>query len=158
MPVHTSKKAIKKNDANPLAVNIIKLQRYNFKFFSLEEVVMFEYLIVKARAFKFKEFYHSSATIEKETGIKKSKLNSILHRFKRIKILNITVKGRPQVKYFKVDFKKIYSLLNKIYGNEKEKPFAEIRKLLTDFYKPLAENSLEKNNKRIHSKRIEESF
>src|SRR5688572_6276471 len=110
-----------RQDTVPLAINIIKFQRYNFKFFSSEEVIIFEYFTVKAISFKLKEFYHSSATIEKETGIKRSKLETILHRFVDLKILSITVKGMPKVKWFKVHFKEIYNLLPKIYMSEKGK-------------------------------------
>ena len=61
----------------PFAVYIKKLSQYNFNFLSTEEVVFFEYLVVKGKSFKFKQFYHSDATVEKETGIRRYKLNAI---------------------------------------------------------------------------------
>lgn len=34
-------------DKHPLSINILKLQRYNFNFLKCEEVVFFEFLVVK---------------------------------------------------------------------------------------------------------------
>ena len=48
---------------NPFAVNILRLQRYNYKLFTLEEIVFFEYMIIKAKAFKYKPFYSSHRSI-----------------------------------------------------------------------------------------------
>jgi hypothetical protein len=43
-------KPYKKNDTHPLAINVLKLNRYNYDFFNCEEVVFFEYIIVKGMA------------------------------------------------------------------------------------------------------------
>ncbi|HAT65208.1 MAG TPA: hypothetical protein DCS66_11495, partial [Flavobacteriaceae bacterium] len=40
-------KKFKKEDTHPLAINIQKLQRYNYDYFNCEEVVFFEYIVVK---------------------------------------------------------------------------------------------------------------
>lgn len=137
----------KKLDKNPTCVNILKLQRYNFKFFTLEEVVFFEYLIVKAKAFGFSQFYHSTETISGETGIKRTKLDSIIAKFSNLEILQVEVKGYPKVKHFNVNFKKIYELLSQIYqSGENGKLSADMLKLLSDFYNPLVESDLKKNN------------
>ena len=134
-------------DKNPTCVNILKLQRYNFKFFSLEEVVFFEYLIVKAKAFGFGQFYHSTETISGETGIKRTKLNTIISKFIELEILQVEIKGFPKVKHFKVDFERIYALLSQIYQSaENGKLSADTLKLLTDFYNPLVESYQKKNN------------
>lgn len=138
-----------KVDTNPTAINILKLQRYNFGFFAIEEVVFYEYLLVKARAFGYKEFYHSTATITKETGIRRSSLDAIIKKFVALGILNLCVKGFPKVKHFTVDFNTIYKLLPKIYQfAENSKLYAENLKLLVDFYKPLAEINQQKNIKK----------
>ena len=71
----------KEKDVHPLAINILKLQRYNSDFFNCEERTFFEYLIIKGMAFKNKEFFHSSETIYIETGIKKHSLKTIIKRF-----------------------------------------------------------------------------
>jgi|GEM_PF-2267356 len=137
----------RKEDKNPTCVNILKLQRYNFKFFSLEEVVFFEYLIVKAKAFGFRPFYHSTETISGETGIKRTKLDTIIGKFSQLGILQVEVKGFPKVKHFKVDFERIHALLAQIYQNaENGKLSADMLKLLTGFYNPLVESYQKKNN------------
>jgi hypothetical protein len=137
-------------DKNPLSVNIQKLQRYNFNFFKLEEVVFFENLVVKSKSFKFKPFFHSSETIFKETGIKRNKLDAILERFIDLEILTIEIKGFPKVKHFVVNFEKVQSYLPKIYQSaENGKLPAHITKLLADFYNPYVVSYQQKNNKSI---------
>lgn len=136
-----------KADKNPTCINILKLQRYNFKFFALEEVVFYEYLIVKAKAFGFGQFYHSTETISGETGIKRTKLDTIIGKFSQLGILQVEVKGFPKVKHFKVDFERIHSLLSQIYQSaENGKLSADMLKLLIDFYNPLVESYQKKNN------------
>ena len=132
-----------------MAVNIRKLQRYNFNFFTLEEVVFFEYLVVKAPLFKFKEFYHSTATIAKEIGIKRSKLDSIIIKFGKMGLLKVEVKGFPKVKHFSINFEKIRLFLPQIYQSaENGKLSADMNKLLADFYNPLVETYQKKNIKK----------
>lgn len=147
-----------KTDKHPLAINIIKFQRYNFDFFSCEEVVLFEYLAVKGMSFKkLNEFYHSTTTITRETGIKKHSLNSILSRFQQLGILDVEVKGFPKVKHFKVNFPRIMDLFSQIYQSaENGKLPSDFRKLLYDFFQPLADNYLQKNtikNNKIETKK-----
>ena len=139
-----------------MAVNIRKLQRYNFSFFTLEEVVFFEYLVVKAPLFKFREFYHSTATIAKEIGIKRSKLESIITKFGKMGLLQVEVKGFPKVKHFSVNFEKISFFLPKIYQSaENGKLSADMSKLLVDFYNPLVETYQKKN---INKETIKETL
>ena len=145
-----------KADKNPLAVNIRKLQRYNFNFFTLEEVVFFEYLVVKAPLFKFKEFYHSTYTIDKEIGIKRNKLESIINKFGKMGLLKVEVKGFPKVKHFTVNFEKIRFFLPKIYqSDENGKLSADMNKLLVDYYNPLVETYQKKN---INKETIKETL
>jgi hypothetical protein len=101
-------------DKNPTCLNILKLQRYNFKFFSLEEVVFFEYLIVKAKAFGFGQFYHSTETISSETGIKRTKLDTIIGKFNKLGILQVEIKGFPKVKHFMVNFEHICFIVSNL--------------------------------------------
>lgn len=137
-----------RKDKNPMAVNIQKLQRYNFSFFSLEEVILFEYLVIKGKAFQFKPFYHSSATIAAETGIKRNKLDSIIKKFQGLHLIKVELKGYPKVKHFLVNYSVIPSLFDKIYQfAENGKLSVENRKLLDDFYKPFVETYQKKYNK-----------
>jgi hypothetical protein len=146
-------------DKNPLSINIQKLQRYNFNFFKLEEVVFFEYLVVKSKSFKFKPFFHSSETIFKETGIKRNKLDAILKRFIELEILSIEIKGFPKVKHFVVNFEKVQYYLPKIYQSaENGRLHPYITKLLDDFYNPYVISYKQKNNKSILKENLKEKI
>lgn len=143
-----------KEDKHPLAINVMKLQRYNFNFFSTEEVVFFEYLMVKGSSFKAgKQFYHSTETIFRETGIKKNSLNSIIKRFTELGIIKIEVKGFPKVKHFLVVFPRVMELFSQIYqSSENGKLPSALSKLLFDFFQPLAVSYLQKNtNKNLET-------
>lgn len=139
-------KKIKKKDKHPLAINILKLQRYNSDFFNCEERTFFEYIIIKGMAFKNKEFFHSSETIYIETGIKKHSLKTIIKRFENLDIISVVIKGMPRVKNFTVNYSTIIRLTPQIHQ------LAENGKLLADYCKLLAENSQEKNNNKNNKK------
>ncbi|WP_339660033.1 hypothetical protein [Croceibacter atlanticus] len=145
---------LKKKDTHPLAINIQKLQRYNYDYFNCEEVVLFEYLVIKGMAFKSRvDFYHSSETIRKETGIKKHSLRSIISRFESLGIISTEIKGMPRVKHFQVHFPKIVELFPKIYhSSENGQLSAEFSKHLFDFFHPLVENYQKKNNIKNNNK------
>lgn len=135
-----------KNDKHPLALNIMKFQRYNFNHFNCEEVILFEYLVVKGNAFKQNPFYHSSETIFKETGIKKHSLNSIIKRFTALKYISIEVKGMPKVKHFTIHYPNIYADRELIYLlTENGRPLYDFRQLLAEFFLPLIETYQQKN-------------
>lgn len=137
-------------DKHPLSINILKLQRYNFNFLKCEEVVFFEFLVVKGASFKYKPFYQSSETIFRETGIRKHSLQTIISRFESLGYISIEIKGMPKVKHFSVHYPIIHNDLERIYLlTENGKPLYDFRKLLADFYQPLTENYLKKNNKSI---------
>ena len=139
---------LKKKDKHPLAINILKLNRYNYDFFNCEEVVFFEYMVVKGMAFKKqKEFYHSSETIRQETGIKKHSLKSIIRRFTDLGIISTEIKGMPRVKFFTVHYPKIVDLIPKIYQlSNNGQLSSDFSKHLSDFFIPLVDNYLQKNN------------
>lgn len=94
-------------------------------YFSCQERVFFEALLVKAKYFKDK-FYWSIPKIREELGIKRTAAESIISRFEQEKILKKRVekrfnkeKNRPeQIAYFEVDFEVIYGLIEKIYTTD----------------------------------------
>ncbi|MFY7742322.1 MAG: hypothetical protein ACOVQR_06730 [Flavobacterium sp.] len=143
-------------DKIPLALNVLKLQRYNFNYFSCEEVVFFEYILVKSIAFKQKSFYHSSETIFKETGIKKHALSSIIKRFVELGYLTVEVKGMPKVKHFLANHVRIYEDVALIYLLEENgKPLYDFRKLLSDYFQPLVKTYQEKYINKHNKKEVE---
>jgi hypothetical protein len=140
-------KKFKKEDTHPLAINVLKLNRYNYDFFNCEEVVFFEYMVVKGMAFKNKEFFHSSETIRNETGIKKHSLKSIISKFESLGIISIDIKGMPRIKYFTVHYPIIVNLIPEIYQLSKNgKLSSDFSKHLSDFFIPLVDDYLKKNN------------
>lgn len=149
-------KQFKKEDIHPLAINIQKLQRYNYDFFNCEEVVFFEYMVVKGMAFKKrKEFFHSSETIKQETGIKKHSLKSIISRFESLGIISTEIKGMPRVKYFTVHYPVIVELIPKIYQlSNNGKLHSDFSKHLSDFFIPLVDNYQQKNNIKYNKEEI----
>ena len=133
-----------KLDKHPLAVNVLKFQYYNFDFFSCQEIVLFETLVVVGGiSFKKKdEFFHSTQTLSDKTGIKKHSINKIIKRFDELNIINIKVKGMPRVKFFILNWDQIIELLPQIYQfDEVEEYFGGSTQPFIDYYKQLAENN-----------------
>ena len=141
-----------KNDKHPLAVNIIKYQRYNFAFLNCQEIVLFETLLVLGGiSFKNKEFFHSTQTLSDKTGIKKHSINKILSRFKGLGFIEYQIKGMPKVKHITVLWENIFEQLPDFYQpNENDKQYDDIIKLFIEYFQPLTDTNKEKNiNKNI---------
>ncbi|RNI29777.1 hypothetical protein EFA69_09570 [Rufibacter immobilis] len=118
--------APKDKEFNPLAINILRLQNYT-DFFDLSEVVLFEWLMVKASSFKnLVEFYYSIRRIAEETKIRKAQLSTIIKKFEMLGIIKVERKGMPKCSYFCVNKESVLALIPQIYQ------FAENGKLLTD--------------------------
>jgi len=135
--------------ANPFSVNFRQLQRYNFSFFSLEEIVLFEYLMVLAQGFDYKQFYHSTTRITKETGIKRSRMEATFLKFAVIGLLGIEVKGFPLVKHFTIQTDFILQEFDHIFQfGDNHQLHDETYKLFADIHQLCVENSAqEKLNK-----------
>ena len=143
-----------KIDNHPLAVNCLKFQYYNFDFFSCQEIVLFETLIVLGGiSFRKKEeFFHSTKTLTDKTGIKKHTVDKSIERFETLGIVDVEVKGMPRVKFYKMNWDNIIELLPEIYQfDDFRKLFNESIEPLYDFFHLCAGNDQEKNNnKNIH--------
>ena len=138
-----------KIDNHPLAVNCLKFQYYNFNFFSCQEVVLFETLIVLGGiSFKKKdEFFHSTKTLTDKTGVKKHTVKKSIERFETLGIIDVEVKGMPRVKFYKMNWDNIIELLPEIYQfDDFRKQFNESIEPLYEFYKLCSENDQEKNS------------
>jgi hypothetical protein len=135
----------KPKEFNPLSFNILRLQTYT-SFFDLPEIVMFEWLMVKASSFKkLDEFYYSLRRIAEETKIGKAQLATIIQRFEELGIINVERKGMPKCSYFSVNKEKVIALIPQIYQfTENGKLLPENGKLLAYFSKLLPENSKHK--------------
>lgn len=89
----------------PLCTNILRLQSY---LLSPDEVVLFDWFIVKQISFRYKDFHYSQSRIEEETRIKRSRQDAIMKQFCSLGFLKPEVRvnkvTRGKVKYFNVDF------------------------------------------------------
>ncbi|MEE1897973.1 hypothetical protein V1389_06485 [Flavobacterium rakeshii] len=101
-------------------IRLLTFQRYS-SFFTCDERILFEALIIKFRAFNFIPFYYSYNTIFKELGIKKDRTVTIIKKFIKIGILESEVKtsiinNRPsQITYYNIVADQIIKLLPEIY-------------------------------------------
>jgi hypothetical protein len=102
-------------------LRLLVFQKYNSEYFSCDERVFFETLLIKFHGFRFKPFYISYSTIFNELGIKKDRVMTISRKFHKLGFLRTEVKttsieGRPlQVTYYNLDTDKIIELLPVIY-------------------------------------------
>ncbi len=89
----------------PLCVNILRLQHY---LLQPDEVVFFDWLVVKTIAFGYKEFHYSQMRIEAETRIRRTRQDKIIAGFVEYGFLTAEVKehamARGRVKHFHVNF------------------------------------------------------
>lgn len=73
---------IGREDIHPLAVNFKKLRKYNFQRAGIDEILFFEWLIVKQKSFGDQnEFFYQTNRVIKEIGIKRSRLETIKSKF-----------------------------------------------------------------------------
>jgi hypothetical protein len=66
---------------HPLAINILKIQEYDFSKTKLDEVVFFEWLVIKRISFGTDTFYYQQRRITEEIGIKRTRLETIRTTF-----------------------------------------------------------------------------
>lgn len=123
-------------------LRLLSFQKYNSDFFSCDERVFFETLIIKFHRFGFKPFFLSYNVIFKELGIKKDRMISISKKFQNLaflktEIITKLIEGRPsQVTYYTLDANKIVELLPKVYNEEHiEVIDKEIKKYLEPAFK-----------------------
>lgn len=105
-------------------IRLLTFQRYDSTFFSCDERVFFETLLIKFHSYHFKPFYISYPTIQKELAIKKDRLVTISNKLQSLGIVTTEIKkskidGRPsQVTYYDLNTDRIIELLPDIYNNE----------------------------------------
>ncbi len=130
-------------------LRLLSFQKYNPIFFSCEERVLFETLLIKFHRFKFKEFYYSYKTIYIELGIKRDKAKTIVNKFIKLGFLNCRVKksqinGRQsQITYFSVCANKIIDLVPLIYETEHQE---QVKEELTMYLEPAIQKESNRTN------------
>ncbi|WP_405211199.1 hypothetical protein [Dokdonia sp. Asnod2-E02] len=110
--------------ATMFGTRLNRFMKYNPKFFTCDERVFFESLLMKYRYFKYKPFFLSYETIFQEIGIKKDRAVSIRKKFEAIGILESSlvtskINNRPsQITYYSLHLEKIIKLLPNIFKDE----------------------------------------
>ena len=69
---------------------------------------------------KINKFYHSKEQFKQRVGIKATKLNSVLAKFKKLGLISMSKEGMPCKTYFKLNIPEIISSLPQILINYKE--------------------------------------
>lgn len=127
----------------PLCVNIQRLKDY---LLAPDEVMFFDWLIIKQRYFKYKPFFYQAERILKETRIKRRSLERIVKRFSAMEILVASVCGKPNgvgaTMYYYVDFTKIIDRLSEIIDAD-----SDASKEFQNYFKHLAMQSAEEYGK-----------
>ena len=98
----------------PYCTNIINAQHYKLK---PDEMLFFEWLLVKYEAFGCKEFYYSLARIEKETRIARRRHEAIIKKFSEMQFLACQVKppalaDKGRVMYYNLDLRSLSGCLD----------------------------------------------
>ncbi|CAM3397390.1 hypothetical protein FLLO111716_08215 [Flavobacterium longum] len=104
---------------------------YDSNFFSCDERVVFESLLIKFKNFKFKPFHWSKEKIYEEVGVKKDRATKILEKFIELGIVTKEVRktfvDRPlQVNYFDLNAAAIIGLVSQIFKPNEEKNYEQI--------------------------------
>lgn len=103
-------------------VRMTSFIKYKSNFFTCDERVFFEALLIKYKAFGHVPFFWSKEVIWKEIGVKKDRATKISKRFSELGILNVEVKksvvnGRPQqITYYEPIANRIIELVPEIFG------------------------------------------
>ena len=104
---------------HPIATNILIIQAYNDSL-KLSQILFFDWLVVKARSFEYKEFYYSFRRISEEIRVQKAALKKASAFFKDLGFYSYEVKGMPQTTYHSLNFQKLATrkVLSVIYKSD----------------------------------------
>lgn len=80
----------------PLSINFNTFSQYNLSSIALDEIVFFEWLIVKKLSFGSDEFFYQNERITKELSIKRHRLEKIKNKFMSFG-LDIELKGTNNI-------------------------------------------------------------
>jgi len=93
------------------ALNINRLAKFNFKYISVEEVLVLEYLLAYSQKNELQSV--NTVKIELETGIKRGKLNTALQDLKEKGFISSKVENSRTK--FSIDFDNITNKLNLLF-------------------------------------------
>lgn len=94
------------NPEIPLCINVLRLLSYKL---APDELIMFDWLVVKQIAFNYKPFHYSQSRVEEETRIHRIRQEAIIKLFTSLGFLTTEIKinsvTRGRVRYYSVNFK-----------------------------------------------------
>lgn len=104
----------------PLCVNIQRLASY---LLADDEVILFDWLTIKqSLVFGYKPFYYSLERIEKETRLKRRRIERVIKRFCAMGMLGVETGPKfgclGRVRYFRMNFKGVVERLPEIIDQE----------------------------------------
>lgn len=140
----------------PLSINFKTFRQYDLKVISLEEIVFFEWLIVKRLSFNSDEFFYQNNRVSEELGIKRHKLENIKNKFSQDG-LEIKLKGLNNATNYTIANMFIENFVNSYLLEPYRK--ATLRKLLNlDFKNEIKILAPEKNRIVSLIKSLEEIY
>lgn len=90
----------------PLCTNVLRLCCY---LLAPDELVLFDWLVVKQIAFGYKPFHYSQVRVEEETRIRRTRQEVIIKRFTAMGFLRTSVMINPvirgRVRYYAINFR-----------------------------------------------------
>lgn len=87
-------------DTHPLAVNFKKLQKYKLTEAKIDEIIFFEWLIVKQKSFgDGNEFFYQQHRVLEEIGLRAARFRAIREKFQELG-LEYEVKGNNNMTYY----------------------------------------------------------
>ena len=106
----------------PLCVNIKRLATY---LLADDEVILFDWLTIKqSLIFGYKPFYYSLERIEKETRLKRRRIERVIKRFCAMGMLQVETYNKTdspgRTRYFRMDFNGVVEKLPEIIDQDKE--------------------------------------
>ena len=98
----------------PIAVETTNILRLQYYLLAPDEIIFFDWLVVKQISFKYVQFSYSEKRIEEETHIKRSRQEKIEEKFTQLGFLETEVKLNKRisshVRYFYVNLTTLYKL------------------------------------------------
>lgn len=106
----------------PLCVNIQRLATY---LLADDEVILFDWLTIKqSLIFGYKPFYYSLERIEKETRLKRRRIERVIKRFCAMGMLQTETCQKSdspgRVRYFRMNFQRVVEKLPEIIDQERD--------------------------------------
>lgn len=101
----------------PLPINVFQFQIFNFESLSIQGAILFCWLVVKARSFRYNQFFYHFHRIENETGLDKETVLSLCEIFGEWGFITFSKLDTRRMFVFNINFEALRDkeVLVKIY-------------------------------------------